>query len=76
VTGLQATNARLKTEVVQLQTANKRLTVNMEVLGMELKAAEARASTYQSIKEDIYAIPETAGVPADIRAALERLRDH
>lgn len=75
VSGLQSANADLKTSVRDLTAQRDQYARSMIVLGDELAAAEARAEFSASIKEEIYAIPPSeTGVPADIRAALERLR--
>lgn len=74
VTGLQATNARLQTQVSQLTADKQRAERNADALSIQLVAVETRARQTTQIKEAIREAP-TGTVPADIRTALERLRD-
>lgn len=74
VTHLQRDNAALRVQVEDYKRAAELLKKNIAALGDELAAAEARAEYYLTIKEAINASP-SGDVPADIRTALERLRD-
>ncbi len=74
VGGLQADRDHLRVQVHDLAAQNQQLGRTTIALADELAAAKDRADTYQSIKEEVYASPQ-GDVPADIRAALERLRN-
>lgn len=75
VTGLQAENAKLTVKVEQLIVDKQQADRNALALADQLVTVQARAAASAEIKEAIREAP-SGPVPADIRAALERLRDH
>ncbi|MDR3474495.1 MAG: hypothetical protein P4M09_22830 [Devosia sp.] len=75
VSHLQHQNEALADQVKAERTLRIQQAKNAIALGDELKAAQDRAVLSQSIKQEVHASP-SGPVPADIRAALERLRNH
>jgi hypothetical protein len=74
VTGLHDTNVRLKADVA-IQTAARQFAErNTLALADQLAAERLRVEQTTIIKETIHASPG-GPVPADIRAALDGLRD-
>lgn len=75
VSHLQHTNETLRIQISDLKKATELLNKSNAALGDELEAAQARADYYQTIKEKVNAAA-SGTVPADIRAALDGLRNH
>lgn len=75
VSNLQHTNEALTTQVKAERLLREQQARNVIALGNEMQAERERAATSQSIKQEINATP-SGTVPPDIRAALERLRNH
>ena len=75
VSHLQSEATLLRIQNADLKKAADILNRNNAALGDELDAAQARADYYQHLKEKVNASP-SGSVPADIRAALDGLRDH
>lgn len=71
---LNSTIDQLRVQNADLKQATILLNRNADALADELAQAKARAAYYQSIKEAINESP-SGSVPADIRTALERLRN-
>lgn len=75
VQGLQHERDKLLIQVDDLKKATVILNKNNAALGDELVAAQARAEFDQNLKEKVNAAA-SGTVPADIRAALDGLRNH
>jgi hypothetical protein len=74
VTGLQDANVRLKADVAIQITARQSAERNTLALADQLATERLRVEQTTIIKETIHASPGGT-VPADIRAALDGLRD-
>lgn len=75
IQNLKADNAALQVKVEQLAAEKRQAERNSIALADQLVTVQARAVETSKIKEAIREAP-SGPVPADIRAALERLRDH
>lgn len=73
--GVLEDRAKLRVQVEQLEATNAQLKITQKVFEERVTETATRSEDIHTIKRELYEIPPTDDVPADIRHALDRLRD-